>query len=298
MSAGATHVPIPVKAPRRRRAPARRIPVLPEDQPRLTWRLVAGVAVGGVLLGLLVRSLALNPNVDWGRFPGYFLHPTILGGVGMTLSLTALGMLIGVVGGAALAAMRGSGDRLLGGVATTYMWFFRGTPLLVQLIFWYNLASLYPQLGLRLPFLPGWYPVETAGLMGAFLAGVLALGLNEAAYMAEIVRGGFNTIPASQVEGAQALGMPSGLIYRRVLVPQMVRVAIPPTTNQTVGMLKMSALVSVVSLPDLLYSAHVIYSRTFETLLLLFVASLWYLLLVGALSVLQKLAEKRASRWL
>ena len=166
------------------------------------------------------------------------------------------------------------------------MWFFRGTPVLVQLIFWFNLASLFPEVKLGIPFggpaLAEW---QANALITPFLAALLGLGLNEGAYMAEIVRGGILGVDDGQTQAAKALGFTPRQTMRRIVIPQAMRIIIPPTGNQTIGMLKYTSLASVVAVAELLQSAQAIYNRTFETIPLLIVASLWYLILTTVLSI-------------
>jgi ABC-type amino acid transport system permease subunit len=174
-----------------------------------------------------------------------------------------------------------------------YIWFFRGTPVLVQLIFWFNLAILIPVVTIGVPFGPTFFKGSANDLITPYTAALLGLGLNEAAYMAEIVRAGILSIDAGQPEAARALGMTPAKILRRIVLPQAIRVIIPPTGNETIGMLKATSLVSVISLSDLLYSVQTISSRTFQVIPLLLVACIWYLLLTSLLSLVQDWIESR-----
>ena len=186
---------------------------------------------------------------------------------------------------------------ILSGISWAYIWFFRGTPLLVQIIFWYNLAALVPQLSLGVPFGgPQLVSGDVNHIITPFTAALLGLGLNEGAYMSEIVRGGIQSVDHGQSEAATALGMRPGRVMRRIVLPQAMRVIIPPTGNQVIGMLKSSSLVSVTSLPELLYASQLIYQKTFQTIPLLIVASLWYLILTSVLSVGQYYLERRFAR--
>jgi polar amino acid transport system permease protein len=196
-----------------------------------------------------------------------------------------------------LAVMRLSRNPLVSSASTLYVWFFRGTPVLVQLIFWFNLASLFPEIKLGIPFggpaLTEW---ETNALITPFLAALLGLGLNEGAYMAEIVRGGILGIDEGQTQASKALGFTQRQTMRRIVIPQAMRIIIPPTGNQTIGMLKYTSLASVVAVAELLQSAQAIYNRTFETIPLLIVASLWYLILTTVLSIGQHYIERHYAR--
>ncbi len=186
-------------------------------------------------------------------------------------------MAIGIVGGVLLAVMRLSPNPVLAGTAGVYVWLFRGTPLITQLIFWNFLASLYPRLGLGIPFGPTFVSVDTNAVISVFTAALLGLGLNEAAYMAEIVRGGIQSVDQGQSEAAGALGLSRAQTLRRIVLPQAMRVIVPPTGNETISMLKTTSLVVVIAYFELTVAVQTIYSRTFQTIPLLIVAALWYL---------------------
>jgi polar amino acid transport system permease protein len=254
------------------------------------------VAVIAVLAAMLVHSLVVNPNWKWDFVRGYFTYPAILSGIVVTLELTALAMLVGVVGGVVLAVMRLSPNPVVSGFAWFYTWFFRGTPVLVQLLFWGYIARLYPELSLGIPFGPRFFTVDSNTLISTFTAAVLGLGLNEAAYMSEIVRAGILSVDHGQTEAAQALGMRRMQTLCRIVLPQAMRVIIPPTGNETISMLKTTSLVVVISLPDLLGAASLIYGGNFLQIPLLVVASLWYLLMTSVLSVLQYYLERYFAR--
>jgi polar amino acid transport system permease protein len=258
------------------------------------WLAAALVGVAAVWL---VHSLVTNPGFQWGTVGKYMFSAEILKGVLMTIELTALTMLVGILLGVVLAVMRLSPNPLVSGASTLYVWFFRGTPVLVQLIFWFNLASLYPVLKLGIPFGgPALARGDANVLITPFLAALLGLGLNEGAYMAEIVRGGILGIDQGQNDAAKALGFTPLQTMRRIVLPQAMRMIVPPTGNQTIGMLKYTSLASVVAVAELLQSAQAIYNRTFETIPLLIVASLWYLVLTTVLSVGQHYVERHYAR--
>ncbi|MGH3049723.1 MAG: amino acid ABC transporter permease, partial [Gaiellaceae bacterium] len=176
------------------------------------------------------------------------------------------------------------------------IWFFRGTPVLVQLLFWYNIAALYPKISLGIPFGPQFAHVDANSLITPFLAATLGLGLNEAAYMAEIVRAGIISVSEGQTEAALALGMTRLQTMRRIVLPQAMRVIVPPTGNETISMLKTSSLASVIALSELLYSAQLIYSVNYRTIQLLIVASIWYLIVTTVLSFGQYYVERHFGR--
>ena len=205
-------------------------------------------------------------------------------------------MLISLVLGTALAVMRRASNPLVRWVSVTYIGFFRGTPVLVQVIFWFNLAALYPSIALGIPFGPALIHLNANTVITPVAAAILGLGLNEAAYMAEIVRAGLGSVDSGQQEAAYALGMSDGLTLRRIVIPQALRLVIPPTGNETITMLKTTAIVSVIGLSDLLYAAESIYTRTYQIIALLIVASLWYLALVLVLSAIQERIERRFGR--
>ena len=264
--------------------------------PANRWRsrLLGGLLI--VVVGWFLVSIAGNSNFGWDIVGQYLFEPRILRGLWLTLWLTAVTMAIGVILGTLLAVMVMSRNRVVATVAHAYVWFFRGTPVLVQLIFWYNLGALFPQLSIGIPFTDLWLSLPTNSVIAPVTAAILGLGLNEGAYMSEIIRSGLLSVDPGQRHAAQSLGMTEGKALWRIIVPQAMPVIIPPTGNQTIGMLKTSSLVSVISLSDLLYSAQTIYSRTFQTIPLLIVACLWYLLATSVLSLIQARIERHFAR--
>ncbi len=253
-------------------------------------------AVVAVLFAMLVHSLVSNPRFQWHVVGHYLFSEQILRGLWATVYLTVIAMAIGIVGGAALAVMRLSPNPLLGGAAWLYTWFFRGTPVLVQLLFWSFISAVYPRLSLGVPFGPEFVHGSANQFISIFTAAILGLGLNEAAYMSEIVRAGILSVDPGQNEAALALGMPRGLLMRRIVLPQAMRVIIPPTGNETISMLKTTSLVSVISFTEILYAAQAVYARTYQTIPLLIVASIWYLALTSLLTVGQYYLERRYGR--
>jgi polar amino acid transport system permease protein len=270
-------------------APLTAVPV------RHPWRWVAMFVVL-VLAAMLVSTILTNPNFEWDVVGEYFTADAILQGLWMTLLLTVLVMVLGIVLGIVLAVMRLSPNPVLSGASGLYIWFFRGTPVLVQLLVWFNLAALFPRISLGIPFGPEFMVLDANALITPFVAALLGLGLNEGAYMAEIVRAGIHSVDEGQTEAAQALGMRRSLTMRRIVLPQAMRVIIPPTGNETISMLKTTSLVSVISLADLLYSSQIISSRTFQVIPLLIVASIWYLIVTTVLTMIQSRIERRYSR--
>jgi polar amino acid transport system permease protein len=262
---------------------------------RHPWRWVA-VAVVGVLAAMLVHSLIVNPAWQWSYVRGYFTDRQILDGIVLTLELTALAMLIGIVLGVVLAIMRLSPNPVLSGASWTYIWFFRGTPVLVQILFWYNLPAVIHSLSLGVPFGPSWFHTDPKTVITQFGAAILGLGLNEAAYMAEIARAGILSVDEGQAEAAQAIGMTRAQTMQRIVLPQAMRVIIPPTGNETISMLKTTSLVFAIGYAELLTTAQIIYGRTFQTIPLLIVASIWYIFLTTVLSIGQYYLERYYAR--
>jgi polar amino acid transport system permease protein len=272
--------------------PARPLQAVPVRHP---GRWVA-VAVIAVLIAMLVHSFLTNPNFQWDVVGQYLFSDPVLRGLRNTLILTVLSMAIGIIGGVLLAVMRLSPNPVLAGAAAVYIWLFRGTPLITQLIFWNFLAALYPRLGLGIPFGPTFVSVDTNTVISVFTAALLGLGLNEAAYMAEIVRGGIQSVDPGQSEAAGALGLSRTQTLRRIVLPQAMRVIVPPTGNETISMLKTTSLVVVIAYFELTVAVQTIYSRTFQTIPLLIVAALWYLALTSVLSIGQMFIERRFGR--
>jgi len=272
--------------------PSDQIKAIPVRHP---GRWVAGLVVLFLAVAV-VNSVAQNPRFEWSVIRHYFTSPQVLDGLVVTLELTVTSMAIGIALGVLLAVMRLSPNPLVSGASWLYIWFFRGTPVLVQILFWFNVAALYPSFSIGIPFGPQFTQVDVTALITPFVAGMLALGLNEGAYMAEIVRAGMISVDEGQIEAAQSLGMSRLLTMRRIVLPQAMRVIIPPTGNETISMLKTTSLVSAIAVTDLLYSAQIIYARTYQTIPLLLVASIWYLIVTTVLSIGQYYLERHFGR--
>lgn len=255
-----------------------------------------GATVVGVLVAMLVHTLLTNHRFQWHVVGEYFTTKAILVGLLRTVELTVMAMAIGIALGVILAIMRLSPNRVLSVTSWVYIWFFRGTPLLVQLIFWYNLSALFPKLSLGIPFGPAIVSGSANAFITTYVAAILGLGLNEGAYMAEIVRAGILSVDEGQAEAAYSLGLRRVQVLWRIVLPQAMKVIIPPTGNQTIGMLKSSSLVSVISVPELLFTAQIIYSRTYQTIPLLIVASLWYLAVTTVLTIGQFYVERHFAK--
>ncbi|GAA3311998.1 amino acid ABC transporter permease [Arthrobacter ramosus] len=260
------------------------------------WRWISA-AVVLVLVIDGVRILVTTDTFAWPVVASYLRADSIIRGLGLTLMLAVVAMVIGVVLGVLLALGRLSPNPVLRSISGAYVWFFRGTPTLVQLIFLYNLSALFPQLNFGIPFGgPIFASFSTNSLITPLLAAILGLGLNEGAYMSEIVRGGLLSVDSGQRDAAHALGMTNSRIMRRIVLPQAMRFIVPPTGNQVISMVKATALVSVIALSDLLYAAQAIYNRTFETIPLLIVVCIWYLAVTSVLYVIQSFIERHYSR--
>ncbi len=262
---------------------------------RHTGRWLAAIVVLAVAAAL-VFTFVTAPNLRWSVVSHYLFHRLILQGVTTTLELTVLAMVIGIALGVVLAVMRLSPNPVMSWVSWIYIWFFRGTPVLVQIFFWFNLALVLPHIGIGIPFTSIHWQADTNTLVPAFMAATLGLGLNEAAYMAEIVRAGLISVEHGQTEAAQALGMTRSLVMRRIVLPQAMRVIIPPTGNETISMLKTSSLAFVAAVPELFTRSQQIASATFEVIELAVVASIWYLTMTSILTVGQYYLERYFGR--
>ncbi|HEU5213758.1 MAG TPA: amino acid ABC transporter permease [Gaiellaceae bacterium] len=241
-------------------------------------------------------SIATNPNFEWSIVGDWLFSRRVLDGLVVTIELTVLSMAIGIALGVVLAVMRLSPNPLVSGASFVYVWFFRATPVLVQILFWGNIAALYPQIHIGIPLGPSFTSLDSNSVITVFWAGVLALGLNEAAYMAEIVRAGIISVDEGQTEAAQSLGMSRLLTMRRIVLPQAMRVIVPPTGNETISMLKTTSLVSVIAVSELLYTVQQIYAVNYQTIPLLIVASIWYLIITSILMTGQYYVERHFGR--
>nr|BFE59466.1 amino acid ABC transporter permease [Dactylosporangium thailandense] len=254
------------------------------------WVLAAVLLLFVVMIG---EGLVTNPAMRWDVVREYLFSEPVLEGLLMTLRITVVAMAIGIVLGAFLAIMRLSANPVLVAVSIGYSALFRSIPVLVQLLFWFFLSAILPTIGVGIPFGPVFAEAETNSLITRFGAALLGLGLAEAAYMSEIIRAGILSVPRGQSEAAAALGMSRGKALRRIILPQAMRIIVPPTGNQAISMLKMTSLVIAISLPDLLTSVQIIYARNFLQIPLLTVACIWYLLMTGVLSLGQFYLERR-----
>ncbi len=256
--------------------------------------IVAAILI--LIAASIARSIITNKHFEWHVVGQYLFDSRVLHGVLATMYLTVLAMVIGVVLGILLAVMRLSPNPIVSWASWLYIWFFRGTPLLVQILFWYNIAALLPTISLGIPFGPAFVHEPANQVITTFIAVLLALGLNEGAYMAEIVRAGIISVDEGQTDAAQSLGMSRVQTLRLIVLPQAMRVIIPPTGNETISMLKNTSLAYVAAFTELLYSVTQIYDVNFQTIPLLIVASIWYLVMTSVLYVGQYFIERRYGR--
>ncbi|MFB7368160.1 amino acid ABC transporter permease, partial [Streptomyces hydrogenans] len=237
-----------------------------------------------------------NPVWEWGVFRDYFLSETIVQAVWVTLQLTAYATVLGFLLGTVLAFMRLSRSPVLRTVAWSYIWIFRSIPMIVQLVFWFNLSALYEELGVGIPFGPVFWSVDSNSLIGTIGAAIIGLTLHQAAYAAEIVRGGVIAVDHGQLEAAAALGIPQLRQIRRIVLPQAMRAILPTAGNEIIGLLKGTSVVYVMAIGELFYQVQVIYGRNGRVIPLLLVATAWYVLLTSLLSVAQYYVERRFAR--
>ncbi|MYW69631.1 ABC transporter permease subunit [Streptomyces sp. SID8379] len=271
----------PAKAP-----PATAPRAVPRVVPRRrTGQWIAAAAVLA-LLGLAVNSVLRNDAFQWGVVADYFTTASVLRGLWLTLWLTALVMALGFALGTLLAVMRLSANPVLRAVSWGYVWLFRSMPILVQLLFWFNIGALYPHL----------FGVKTVDLFGPVTVAIIGLTLHEAAYAAEVVRGGILSVDRGQIEAAQALGLSRYRRWRRIVLPQAMRAIVPPAGNMLIGTLKGTSIVSVIAVQDLLYSVQLVYHRTYQVIPLLLVATIWYVVVTSLLSVGQYYVERHYAR--
>jgi polar amino acid transport system permease protein len=258
------------------------------------WIAAALIVVFGASI---IRSIATNKRIEWSVVGHYLFDHRILHGVLVTIELTVISMAIGILLGIVLAVMRLSPNPVVKGASWFYVWFFRGTPLLVQLLFWGFIAAVYPRIDLGVPFGPSLVHLNANSIITYFVAAILGLGLNEGAYMAEIVRAGILSVDEGQTEAASSLGMARLQIMRLIVLPQAMRVIIPPTGNETISMLKNTSLAIVLGgVFELLFEAQQIYAANYKTIQLLIVASIWYLVMTSVLYVGQYFIERHYGR--
>ena len=269
----------------------------PLPAPRRGGRQNLGIsAVMLALVCLLGYSVSRNKRFQWHTVGQYVGAHTVLKGLGLTLWLTFVVMALGMVGGAVVALLRRSRHPAIARAAWAFTWFFRSVPMLVQILFWFNLAALYPTLSLGVPAGPTFVHASTNSVITPFVAVIIGFALHESAYMAEIIRTGLSSVPNGQWLAGRSIGMTEGKLLRRVVLPQVIRVIIPTLGNEAISVMKETSLVSVIAVTDLLYSVQLIYGSNFQTIPLLIVATIWYLVVTIALGGLQHLLERHFGR--
>ena len=255
-----------------------------------------GAVVAILFVVLVARLFILSPNIKWGKVAHYLFDGQILVGLRLTIIFTIAAMTIGITLGIVIAVMRLSVNPVLRTISWFYIWVFRGTPMLVQIIFWYNIAVILPRIGIGIPYTHWGWSTSTNAVFSASIAAIVALGLNETAYMSEIVRAGIQVVDYGQTEAGLAVGMKRGLVFRLIVLPQAMRAIIPPTGNDIIGMLKSTSLVSVIAAQELLTKAQNIYAGNFLTIELLLVAAFWYLVVTTVLTWGQYYVERHFAR--
>ena len=254
------------------------------------WRRWLAAAVIVVVLAVIGRAFA-GGQIEWSYVGRFLTAKVILEGIVNTMVMAVLAMALGIVLGVVVAIMRLSPNPVLQSVATGYTWLFRGTPLILQLLLWFNLALVFPTIGI-----PGLWSVRAVDLMTPFLSALLGLGINQGAYTSEVMRAGMLSVDAGQYEAAQAIGMGRLRALRRIILPQAMRVVIPPLGNEFIGRVKATSLASVIQYPEVLHNAENIYYANSRVIELLIVAGFWYLMVVSVLTPLQMLLERRFAR--
>ncbi|RYY09901.1 MAG: amino acid ABC transporter permease [Alphaproteobacteria bacterium] len=257
---------------------------------RMHWGRWLAAAIIVALFALLARAFAQG-QIEWSYVGRFITVPVILTGIINTMTMAVLAMALGIVLGVVVAVMRLSPNPVLSGVAIFYTWLFRGTPLILQLLLWFNLALVFPVLGI-----PGVWSGRAVDIMTPFLAALLGLGLNQGAYTSEVMRAGMLSVDSGQYEAASAIGMGRLKALRRIILPQAMRVVLPPLGNEFIGMVKATSLASVIQYPEVLHAAENIYYANSRVIELLIVAGLWYLLVVSILTPLQMLLERFFAR--
>jgi polar amino acid transport system permease protein len=254
------------------------------------WMRWFTAAVIVAALAAIGRAFA-NGQIEWSYVGRFLTAPVILEGIVNTIVMAVLAMALGIGLGVVVAVMRLSPNPVLKSVAAGYTWLFRGTPLILQLLLWFNLALVFPTIGI-----PGLWSARAVDVMTPFLSALLGLGINQGAYTSEVMRAGMLSVDAGQYEAALAIGMGRLRALRRIILPQAMRVVIPPLSNEFIGMVKATSLASVIQYPEVLHNAENIYYANSRVIELLIVAGFWYLLVVSILTPLQMLLERRFAR--
>ena len=270
--------------------------VVPQLAPAaaITRGLVISAAVALLLVAILVQALVTAPAMEWPVFRQWIFNGVIIDGVRNTILLTIACEVLAVLSGAVLALMLLSRNAVLHAVTHAYQWGFRSVPEIAQLLFWFNLSLLFPTFHVGLPFGgPSFYSTSMNNVMTPWTAAIVALGLHEGAYLAEVFRSGVRAVDSAQREVARSLGISQRRIALQIVFPQAMRTIAPNAGSRLIGTLKLTSLASLVAIPELLYRVENVYSRTFQTIPLLLVATAWYMVLVALLRLLQARIERR-----
>lgn len=262
---------------------------------RHPWRWV-GAAIGLILLAQFVNGLITNPGWDWPTFARYITAPVVLQAVWLTIQLTLYGTVLGFTLGIAIAAGRLSKNPVLQTISWTYVWAFRSIPLIVQLLFWFNIAYLYQSVSIGVPFGPSFVTFDVNSTISGIAAAVIGLGLHQAAYSAEIIRAGILSVDAGQLEAAAALGIPRRRQFFKIVLPQAMRGILPNAANEVISPFKGTSIVSTMAIAELFYQVQVIYGRNGRVVPLLMVATVWYILMTTVLSIVQYYVERHYAK--
>ncbi|MFM0325776.1 amino acid ABC transporter permease [Caballeronia glebae] len=264
-------------------------PKLERVRRRYWGRYVASAAIV-VVIGYVIAAFA-HGQIEWQTVGRFLTARTILMGLANTIVMTILAMALGIALGVVTAVMRLSSNPVLSSISQGYVWLFRGTPVILQLLLWFNLALVFPAIGI-----PGVFTLRTVDVMTPFLAALLGLGINQGAYTSEVVRAGLLSVDTGQYEAAKSIGMPRLQALRRIILPQAMRVIVPPIGNELIGMVKLTSLASVIQFAEMLHNAQNIYYANGRVIELLIVGAIWYLVVVTVLSFLQTRVERRYAR--
>jgi polar amino acid transport system permease protein len=251
---------------------------------------IAAAVIILLFMAFVVEAFARG-KIDWATTGEYLFWPTILWGLFNTIWASVACMMIGIIIGVLCAIARGSYNPVLKSTAIFYTWFFRGTPVILQLLIWYNLALVFPRIGI-----PGVYEIRTVDVITPAVATMLGLGLNEGAYVSEIVRAGLLSVDRGQYDASKSIGMSYWLSLRRIILPQAMRVVVPPLGNEFIALIKVTSLASIIGFSDILRNAQDIYYTNAKVIELLIVAAVWYLVVISVLSVFQAMLENRFGR--
>lgn len=258
--------------------------------PKRHYGRMVAAAIVLLLLAALIRAFSVG-QIEWNYVRDFLFVPAIMEGLKNTLLMTVAAMTLGIVLGVVIAIMRVSGNPVLSYIAIGYVWIFRGAPALLQLMIWFNLALIFPTMGI-----PGLFEFRTVDVMTPFVAAMLGLGISQGAYTSEVVRSGLLSVDSGQYEAARAIGMTQMKMLRRIVLPQAMRVMVPPVGNEVIGMVKLTSLASVIQYSEILHNAQIIYFANTRVLELLLVATFWYLVVVSVLSVIQHYIERYFGR--